>query len=178
MKLCFLLLTFLILVSAKFQFKLKTNDIKKFNLVDELNRLASETNATSSEEDKNDIRRQIGEMDLEPPDSYSKIVNLFYGRMLHLMESNSENDIDTIAKYTNAETQILLCEHSQKSTFAELKRFIQLLYLYFKQVKQVTYSMQPQSDNSVKFQVKYKATTVRNTEVEQEWHGEAYYVSL
>ncbi|UMM13997.1 hypothetical protein L5515_002000 [Caenorhabditis briggsae] len=176
MKLCFLLLNFVILVSANFRFNLKTIGTKKFNLVDELNRFALETNATSSKY-KNDIRRQIGEMDLEPPDSYSKIVNLFYGRMLHLIESNSESDIDTIAKYTNAETQILLCERSQKSTFAELKRFIQLLYLYFKQVKQVTYSMQPQSDNSVKFQVKYKATTVRNTEVEQEWHGEAYYDS-
>ncbi|ULU13062.1 hypothetical protein L3Y34_015926 [Caenorhabditis briggsae] len=176
MKLCFLLLNFVILVSANFRFNLKTIGTKKFNLVDELNRFALETNATSSKY-KNDIRRQIGEMDLEPPDSYSKIVNLFYGRMLHLIESNSESDIDTIAKYTNAETQILLCERSQKSTFAELKRFIQLLYLYFKQVKQVTYSMQPQSNNSVKFQVKYKATTVRNTEVEQEWHGEAYYDS-
>ena len=32
-----------------------------------------------------------------------------------------ESDIATIAKYTNSETEILLCEHSKKSTFGKKK---------------------------------------------------------
>ena len=70
---------------------------------------------------------------------------------------------------------------------------IQLIHMYIKLVKvskyalmkliefflqQDGYSMQPSSDQlSVKFQLKYKATTAVNTDLKMEWHGEAFYVS-
>ncbi|EGT60337.1 hypothetical protein CAEBREN_23340 [Caenorhabditis brenneri] len=165
----FVLFLFFYSALAEFQFELKNNTNGAKSLIEAMEAIDGNRN-------KSEYRRKSSEFELEPPDTYTRIVNLFYGKMFYLLEKNMQDDIDTIAKYTNQDTAILLCEDQKRSTFAELRRFIGLLHKYFREVKQDGLSMQPKDEQKrVEFQMRYKAKTVENTEVIITWHGDAKY---
>uniref|UniRef100_A0A1I7UGC7 DUF4440 domain-containing protein n=1 Tax=Caenorhabditis tropicalis TaxID=1561998 RepID=A0A1I7UGC7_9PELO len=169
------LLFFCILsVSAQLKFQLKkqnSSDIPT-NLIDGLNKLNKNVNETGGRRDFDAVSSGP-----DPPDAPSKAMDLFNEKMIGLMETNLQEDLDVIAKYSNEETQILLCGNAKKSTFAELGRFVRLLHIYFKSFDKGDHQrMHAEPDeSSMTFELKYTAISMENTEVPIEWHGAAVY---
>ncbi|CAI2300143.1 unnamed protein product [Caenorhabditis sp. 36 PRJEB53466] len=141
--------------------------------IDFYDELESELNALELEEQR---KFQPDEDSNEPPETNSQIANFFYDKMLQLMQTNEGQYVDSIAKYTNDETQLLSCRKpGEQMNFAAFNQLIRYLFLFFKTVDAAGTSFTTDSTTFVKFEVKYNAVSQENKAVGVIWKGEAKF---